>query len=107
MSSNLRSKVLQSFKTLHQTRKSVFKDDIYALNEARKKINGEYRKYKDIKETSTIEEMIKYANEVEEVLRTCIIQARQVEPGKFEARLTKDTVKLDNVPFKECTMSEK
>lgn len=105
--SNLRSKVLQSFKSLHKTRKSIFKDDIYALNEARTKINAEYKKYKDISEMSTIEEMIKYANEVEEVLRTCVIQAKQVEPGIFEARITQDTVKLDNVPYKECTISDK
>lgn len=107
MSSNLRNKVLESFKSLHKTRKSVFKDDIYALNEARKKINTEYRKFKDITDASTIEEMIKYASEVEEVLRTCVIQAREVEPGKYEAHITKDTLKLENVPFKECTISEK
>lgn len=107
MSSNLRQKVLQSFKSLHKTRKSVFKGDVYALNEGRKKINSEYKKCKDVKDTSSIEEMIKYASEVEEVLRTCVIQAKEVEPGKYEAHITKDTLKLDNVPFKECIINEK
>lgn len=107
MSTNLRTKVLQSFKVLHKTRKSIFKGDTYALNEARKKINEEYKKYKGMTEASSIEEMITYANEVEEVLRKCVIQAREVEPGKYEAQITKDTLKLDNVPFKECIINEK
>lgn len=107
MSSNLRQKVLQSFKSLHKTRKLVFKGDIYALNEGRKKINSEFKKYRDIKEPSSIEELIKYASEVEEVLRTCVIQAKEVAPGKYEAQITKDTLKLDNVPFKDCISNEK
>lgn len=107
MSINLRSKVLQSFKTLHKTRQSVFKGDVNALSEARKKINEEYKKYKNVSEASTIEEMVKYANEVEEVLRKCVIQAKEVEPGKFEAQITKETLRLDNVPFKDCAVTEK
>lgn len=107
MSSSLRETVLKSFKTLHRTRKSVFQDDIYALNEARKKINDEYKKHKNITESSTVEEMVKYAHEIEEVLRTCVIQARQIEPGKYEAHLTKDTVRLDNVPYNECSVTDK
>lgn len=104
MSINLRLKVLQSFKNLHKTRKSVFNGDVKALSEARKKINEEYRKYKNVSEASTIEEMVNYANEVEEVLRKCVIQAKEVEPGRFEATITKDTLRLDNVPYNDCAV---
>lgn len=107
MSSSLRLKVLQSFKILHKTRKSVFKGDVHALTEARNKINSEYKKYKNITEASSIEELVRHAHEVEEVLRTCVIQAQQVEPGIYEAHISENTVRLDNVPFNECTVNKK
>ncbi|XP_023016749.1 complex III assembly factor LYRM7 [Leptinotarsa decemlineata] len=107
MSLNLRRKVLQSFKQLHKTRKSVFKGDTYALTEARKKINDEFKKCKHLTDVSSIQEMIKYSGDVEAELRTCVIQARQVAPGKYQAEITADTVKLDNIPFKECCSDQK
>lgn len=100
MACNLRSKVLESYKLLHKARKTVFNGDTYALNEARKKINGEYRKNKTVTDTNTIEELINQARAVEEELRTCVIQIRKKEPGTYEAVITKDTLKLDNVPYK-------
>lgn len=107
MSLTLRQKVLQSFKALHRTRKSVFNGDTHALTEARKKINEEYRKYKDIAEESSIEEMLRYSHEVEEILKKCVIQAKEVEPGKYQANITKNTLRLDNVPYKDCSSSDK
>ncbi|KAJ8927553.1 hypothetical protein NQ314_019967 [Rhamnusium bicolor] len=102
MSINLKLKVLDSFKQLHKARKTVFKGDSYALSEARKKINGEFKKQKHVKDVKEIEELIKYANAVETEIRTCVIQAREVEPGKYRAEITKDTLRLDNVPYKDC-----
>ncbi|KAG5889459.1 hypothetical protein JTB14_016439 [Gonioctena quinquepunctata] len=107
MSASLRQKVLQSFKNLHKTRQAVFKGDEYALTEARKKINEEYKKCKNVSEVSSIEEMIKYSQEVEREVKSCVIQAKQVAPGKYQAEITKDTVKLDNVPYKECCSDQK
>lgn len=102
MSVNLRHRVLQSFKQLHKTRKNVFKDDTYALSEARKKINEEFKKQKHVKNVDAVEELINYAKAVEKELRTCVIQAREVESGKFRVQITEDTLKLDNVPFSDC-----
>ncbi|KAL3271955.1 hypothetical protein HHI36_022425 [Cryptolaemus montrouzieri] len=97
----LRRYVLQSFKTLHKTRKRIFSGDIGALENLRNKINQEYKQNKNINDADKIKEMIKFANEVEFELRTSVIQAVEVEPGKYEAKITADTLKLDNVPFKE------
>ncbi|XP_018579853.1 complex III assembly factor LYRM7 [Anoplophora glabripennis] len=102
MSTSLRHKVLQSFKQLHQARRSVFKGDTYALTEARKRINEEFKKNKHVKDVNAIDELINYANAVEREIRTCVIQAREVEPGRFQVQITKDTVQLDNVPFSDC-----
>lgn len=102
MACNLRTKVLESYKLLHKARKTVFNGDTYALNEARKKINEEYKKNKHVSDTSSIEELINQAKAVEQELRTCVIQLREKENqrGTYEAVITKETLKLDNVPFK-------
>ncbi|VEN44192.1 unnamed protein product [Callosobruchus maculatus] len=96
-----RLSVLQSFKNLHKTRKRVFKGDEKALQEARKQINEEYKKFKNTTNPKGIQELIEYAIQVEKELRTCVIQAREVAPGKFQAEITSDTIKIDNVPYKE------
>ncbi|XP_038222967.1 complex III assembly factor LYRM7 [Zerene cesonia] len=101
MMDNLRRAVLQNFKKLHRTRLKVFAGDYRALNAARLKINEEYKKNKAVQDSDAIQAMIKYSEEVEQELRTQVIQAREVKPGVFEARITEDTVKLDNVPFDE------
>ncbi|ENN72872.1 complex III assembly factor LYRM7 [Dendroctonus ponderosae] len=109
MSNSLRREVLQSFKALHKTRQTVFKGDTFALKEGRKKINEEYQKCKNVENTGSIEELVNYARAVEHELRTCVIQAREVEPGFYQAEIRSDTVKLDNTPFNEaaCLNSEK
>lgn len=105
MSINLRNKVLQSFKALHKARKETFAGDVYALSEARKRINEEYQKKKHVSDVSVIDELVKYANEVERELKTTVIQIKETKPGRYQAKITKETVKLDNVPFKDCNGS--
>ncbi|XP_050309658.1 complex III assembly factor LYRM7 [Anthonomus grandis grandis] len=102
MSSELRKQVLQCFKSLHQARKSVFKGDIRALTEGRKKINEEFKKQKHVENTDSIKELINYSKAIEEELRSCVIQAREVAPGRFQAEISEDIKKLDNVPFNEA-----
>lgn len=101
MANSLRTEVLRSFKSLHQARKTVFKGDTRALTEGRNKINQEFRKQKHIQDSEAIKELISYSKAVETELRTCVIQAKEVAPGKYQAEISKDTLKLDNVPFKE------
>ncbi|KAK9880488.1 hypothetical protein WA026_011730 [Henosepilachna vigintioctopunctata] len=95
----LKRQVLQSFKSLHKTRKTIFKGDTLALERARLKINEEYKKNKNI-QNDKIEQMIMFANEVENELRKNVIQAIEVEPGKYKACITEETLKLDNIPYK-------
>ncbi|CAG9767921.1 unnamed protein product [Ceutorhynchus assimilis] len=105
MSNKLRQEVLQTFKSLHQTRKTVFKNDNRALAEGRTKINQEFKKQKHVENEAAIQELLNYARAVEHELKTCVIQAQEVAPGKYQAEITKDTIKLDNVAFKEeCCM---
>ncbi|KAL0832674.1 hypothetical protein ABMA28_000862 [Loxostege sticticalis] len=100
----LRQSVLQSFKKLHRTRLKVFAGDEKALLAARNKINEEYSKNKHVRDEEAIKTMIKFGEDVERELRTQIIQAKEIKPGVFKARITDDTLKLDNIPFNESAI---
>ncbi|XP_076271245.1 complex III assembly factor LYRM7 [Rhynchophorus ferrugineus] len=99
MSNSLRQEVLHCFKSLHRVRQSVFHGDERALTEGRKKINEEFSKQKHVQNVESIRELINYSKEVEHELRSCVIQAQEVKPGVYQATITKDTAKLDNIPF--------
>lgn len=97
--------VLQAFKAVHRARKRVFEGDIRALEAGRIKINEEFKKYKHVSDESVIGEvsiswyniswlyclqnfqLVKLAREVEKELKTNVIQAEQVEPGKYSMYL--------------------
>ncbi|XP_008559109.1 complex III assembly factor LYRM7 [Microplitis demolitor] len=97
MSNELRREVLRTFKKLHRARLNVFKGDLYALSFTRNKINDEYKKCKNVTDESAINELNKFANEVEHEVRTTIIQAVETEPGTFELNVRKEHL-IDNVP---------
>ncbi|XP_003397697.1 complex III assembly factor LYRM7 isoform X1 [Bombus affinis] len=108
MGDNLRLKVLRTFKKLHRTRMATFQGDDHALQVTRNKLNEEYKKYKNVTNPAAIEELNKFAEEVEYELRTTVIQAVETKPGTFELRLTPDKL-IDSVPYKdeECNSSNK
>ncbi|XP_059056648.1 complex III assembly factor LYRM7 isoform X2 [Achroia grisella] len=104
--SSLRKFVLQSFKKLHRTRIKVFEGDEKALTAARIKINDEYQKNKHVTDEVAIKAMIKFGEDVERELKTQVIQAREIKPGVFEARITEDTLKLENMPYNPNAVTE-
>ncbi|CAD0197491.1 unnamed protein product [Chrysodeixis includens] len=104
--SSLRSQVLQTFKRLHRTRMKVFAGDERALTAGRLRINEEFLKNKHVTNEDAIKTMIKLGEDVVTELRTQVIQAREVKPGVFEARITDDTVKFDNIPFDDNAVLE-
>ncbi|XP_058795219.1 complex III assembly factor LYRM7 [Phymastichus coffea] len=99
MPGNLRREALRAFKKLHKTRLRTFQGDEYALQVTRQRINDEFRKNKNVADESAVQELIKLAIDVEHEIKTTVVQAVEIEPGKFEVRITPDTVKLNNIPF--------
>ncbi|XP_071564876.1 uncharacterized protein [Temnothorax nylanderi] len=91
--------VLRVFKKLHRTRLKTFEGDEYALQVVRDKINNEYRKYKNVTNQAAIEELNKFAQEVEYEVRTTVIQAVETAPGRVALRITPDVL-VDNMPYK-------
>ncbi|KAJ4439719.1 hypothetical protein ANN_07847 [Periplaneta americana] len=69
---------------------------------ARKRINEEYNKNKHVTNSEAICEMIELSKAVEAELKMSVVQAREVEAGKYELRILPETRKLDNIPFQNC-----
>ncbi|XP_060765548.1 complex III assembly factor LYRM7 [Neoarius graeffei] len=95
-----RLKVLQTFKALHRTRMTVFKDDDRALTAARLKINEEFKKNKNETSEETIQQMIKMSRAVETVLRENVLQAEHVGENKLVLR-PRESLLLENVPYSD------
>lgn len=117
-----RKDILKAFKALHRITQTTFEGDQRALLEARQKINQEFRK--SIAEEE-IQEKLKVAKDVGDILKNQVVQLskkhdshnfgmllcnRKHQPNKhllfllflqIEMKLRKDTIKLDNVIFKE------
>ncbi|XP_043265968.1 complex III assembly factor LYRM7 [Colletes gigas] len=106
MGDNLRREVLHMFKKLHRTRMNIFRGDEHALKVTRNSINEEYKKYKNVTNTAAIEELNKFAQEVEHEVRTTVVQAVETKPGNFALRITPDTKLLDNIPFEDSDTTQ-
>lgn len=65
----------------------MFAGDKLALNAARTRINEEFKKNKHVDSVESIGEMLKFASEVENELRTTVVQAKQREPGVYGKRV--------------------
>ncbi|KAF3430469.1 hypothetical protein E2986_00205 [Frieseomelitta varia] len=79
---------------------ATFQDDEHALQVTRNKINEEYRKYKNVTNSAAIEELNKFAEEVEHELRTTFyVLALRLTPDKL----------VDSIPYKDekCDTSNK
>lgn len=61
----------------------MFKGDEVALHAARIKINEEFKKNKNVNNKDSIKELLQFATEVENELKTSIVQAKQKTPGIY------------------------
>ncbi|KAK3522053.1 hypothetical protein QTP70_022448, partial [Hemibagrus guttatus] len=92
-----RLKVLQTFKALHRTRMTVFKDDDRALTAARLKINEEFKKNKNEASEENIQQMIKMSKAVETILRENVLQAEHVGENKLGSALSEKTILIQHL----------
>lgn len=96
MAHELRRKVLGCFKQLHRTRLTVFEGDSKALAAAREKINTEFLKNKNVSDAAAVEELITFGRQVEEVLRTSVMQVVEKNDGVYSAKLRPEVTRLDS-----------
>ena len=93
--------ILKLYKQLHRTVQTVFKGDVRAQIAARDKIRSEFYEKKNITDSKSIKEMIKYGNDCDTVLRTQIIQAVAVagKESVYRATVTEHSL-VDNAPYR-------
>ncbi|XP_037376905.1 complex III assembly factor LYRM7-like [Talpa occidentalis] len=92
------AKVLQFFKTLHRTRKQVFKNDTRELEAARIKINEEFKSNKSETSPQKIEELIKIDSDVELLFQTPVIQGIHANHSTLKLIPRKDLL-IENVLY--------
>lgn len=99
--SSLRKEVLKAFKSLHRARMTVFEGDDRALKFVRSQINETFKKNEHVTNESKIKNLIQFSRDVETELRTTVVQARAVEPGRYRVKFSDQTVMMDNTPYQE------
>ena len=85
------SKVLQLYKQLHRTTRYVFKGDIASINTVSSKIREEFDKNRKVKSDTSVEELIKYGQEAEEILRKFVLQIEQVDDNTYRQTFFRST----------------
>lgn len=78
--------VLAAFKSLHRVAQAVFAGDEVALEAARVRISEDFRKNKNVQNTASVSELLKFAKEVESELQTSVVQAKEKTPGVYGKR---------------------
>lgn len=68
--------VLKAYKNLHRIVQESFKEDIAALEEARKKINDEFKNNIELKDEG-VDAKIKLVKEVSNIIKTQVVQAKK------------------------------
>lgn len=79
--------MLKSYKSLHRTILQVFEDDSSTVKSARAKVREEFMKNANEKDTNKIEELLKVADDVQNVLRKDVVQAIKNEKGHYKLKL--------------------
>lgn len=75
--------VLHTFKSLHRVARKIFAGDERALCAARTKINDDFKRNKSVESEESILELMKFGQEVEQELRTSVVQAKRTKPHVF------------------------
>ncbi|CAO1400112.1 unnamed protein product [Diamesa serratosioi] len=92
--------VLKAYKNLHRIVQESFKGDIVALQEARKKINAEFKNNIELKDEVDVK--IKLVKEVSNIIKTQVVQAeKHTDSNIYGLKIRNETTKLDNAIFKE------
>ncbi|XP_018648946.1 hypothetical protein Smp_092990 [Schistosoma mansoni] len=93
-----RARALNIFKKLHRTCENVFKDDIETLQNAREKINSEFRANRNETDAEKINELLVKAEDCEILIRTTVIQMELIDAEKnvYRMNLRDDLAYQDN-----------
>ncbi|KAG5453776.1 Complex III assembly factor lyrm7 [Clonorchis sinensis] len=94
-----RSRALKLLADLHRTCRVVFHGDESTLQAAKERIRAEFRANQAVTDSQKIEELLKYGEDVEMLLRTTVIQMEYNEKdNRFKLNLREGLAYGDNEP---------
>lgn len=84
----LRAQVLGGYRRLLRASRVAFRDDQYAIDQARATLRAQFAANKEVTDKTQLQDMLVQINEAERVLREEIVQARatQVDAATGEAK---------------------
>ncbi|XP_064470329.1 complex III assembly factor LYRM7-like [Ornithodoros turicata] len=101
MAMSTKRAVLSSYKALHRTILFVFDGDVGTIQSARAKAREEFKKNACVKDPDKIEELLKFAGDVRDVLRKDVVHAIINEKGHYELQLRPEHLKDNAACAKE------
>lgn len=103
MNGVLKEKVLSCYRSLYRTRRIVFEGDAHALKISAQKLRDEFRKNISVDDPKRIEELIEVGENVENLLKHHVVQARLNKKGNYELKIREGIVLEENMPYKETS----
>jgi len=97
---------LTLYKSLHRTVQRVFRGDITAMLAARDKICDEFNKNRNVKNETSIVELINQGKQVQEILDKSVVQIQKTEEDKFQMNIRNETHMFENNPFRDDVTPE-
>mmetsp|Transcript_9102 Transcript_9102/g.15388 ORF Transcript_9102/g.15388 Transcript_9102/m.15388 type:complete len:123 (-) Transcript_9102:194-562(-) len=81
---------LAGYRRLIRTAQVVFKNDTFAITQAKIKLREEFLKQKDVTDKATLTELFKGIDDVDEMLRFNIVQGTLNERGNYDMKITEE-----------------
>ena len=81
---------LAGYRRLLRTVNVVFRNDTYAITQAKIKLKEEFIKQKSVTDRKELDELFKGIDEVDEMLRFNIVQGVKNERGNYEMKITEE-----------------
>jgi hypothetical protein len=81
---------LAGYRRLLRTANVVFKNDVFAVTQAKVQLRAEFLKQKDVTDKAELTELFKGIDDVDEMLRFNIVQGTLNERGNYDMKITEE-----------------
>lgn len=81
---------LAGYRRLLRTANVVFKNDVFAISQAKVTLRDEFLKQKNVTDQQELTELFKGIDEVDETLRFNIVQGTLNERGNYDMKITEE-----------------
>lgn len=100
------SQALKLYKQLHRTSQRVFQGDPVALSQFYLKLREEYDKNRHVSNENSVNELLKFGQDVNTVLSKKVVQLEKVDEARYKANLRPEFDFGTNTPFRSDVTEE-